>query len=299
MQGSGNSRQNVFLLVVLLAAQLLLMSLDARNSPGASATESITMRLTSPFVATARWIGDGAQRVVTDVSGLFDTRAENRRLIQELEALQTDMQQTREAATENVRLRNLLDMRQRLEPESVAAFVVTAQLTGDSKTIVLDRGSKDGVRVDASVISWGGAVGRVVSVSRSYSKVQLISDASGGVAGVVQRSRAQGQVQGTGGTHLNMLFVPRFADVIHGDRVVTSGLEGIFPRGYGIGRVVGIQESPAEGTKQIRLEPEVQFERLEEVLILTHPAIDPFEIRDETFPVPLPSTEPQAEDLPE
>ncbi len=270
-----STRKNVVLLVVLLAAQLLLMSLDSRQNRGVATVESVAMRVSSPFVAAARWVAGLAGDAGSETRSLFDAHRENERLEAELRRLKRDLQRTREAAAENERLRDLLEMRRQLEPRSVAASVVTSRVTGESRVIVIDRGASDGVRLDAAVVAWGGAVGRVVSVSGGYAKVQLLVDPSSGVAGVLQRGRAQGQVQGTGGPFLNMLFVPRFSDVIHGDRVVTSGLEGIFPRGYGIGRVVGIQESPAEGTQQIRLEPEVPFDRLEEVLVLLDRPADP------------------------
>jgi rod shape-determining protein MreC len=133
--------------------------------------------------------------------------------------------------------------------------------------VIVDRGRRDGVRVDLPVVTWGGAVGRVVAASASQAKIRLLNDASSGVAGVVQRSRAQGMVLGGAETALDMVYVPRYSDVMHGDRVVTSGLDGIFPRGFGIGRVNAISEEP-DGTQTIHLEPELDYAALEEVLIL-------------------------------
>ncbi len=136
--------------------------------------------------------------------------------------------------------------------------------------IVVDRGRADGVEVDLPAIAWGGAVGRVVAVDPGHAKIRLLSDANSGVAGIVQRSRVRGIVEGRGATTLDLLYVPRFADVIHGDRVVTSGQDGIFPRGFGIGRIGSILESP-DGTQTIHLEPELDYATLEEVLILLEP----------------------------
>ena len=98
----------------------------------------------------------------------------------------------------------------------------------------------------------------------------MLTDANSGVAGVVQGSRAQGMVVGQGGDVLDLLYVPRFSEVTHGDRVVTSGLEGIFPRGFGIGTVIDVQEKP-DGSQTIRLQPEVDYRTMEEVLILLEP----------------------------
>jgi rod shape-determining protein MreC len=120
-------------------------------------------------------------------------------------------------------------------------------------------------------MAWGGAVGRVVTADSAYSKVLLLTDPSSGVAGLLQHSRAQGIVFGTEGPGLEMRFVPRFSDVSHGDRVVTSGLAGIFPRGIGVGRVTSIRQA-ADGTQTIELAPELDYGSLEEVLIVLETA---------------------------
>jgi rod shape-determining protein MreC len=161
-------------------------------------------------------------------------------------------------------------MKEDLVPKSIGASVVTAQLGGQSRIVVVDRGSADGVRTDMAVVAWGGAVGRVVSVDRDYARVRLLSDPSSGAAGVVARSRAEGMIVGRGSDALEMIYVPKYADVVTGDRVITSGLDGVFPRGLGIGRVTVVGE-PIGASKAIRLEPDVEDRAVEEVLILLEP----------------------------
>ena len=133
--------------------------------------------------------------------------------------------------------------------------------------LIIDRGSADGVRPEQPVVAWGGAVGRVVMADRGRAKVWLLTDRNLGFGGVVQRSRVRGLVYGTGEDRLEMRFVPKFSDVLHGDRVVTSGIDGVFPRGFGVGRVSAITEAP-DGTQTIHLEPELDFRSLEEVLVV-------------------------------
>ena len=173
---------------------------------------------------------------------------------------------------ENVRLRRLLGMSENLAPGAVGASVVHAVVTDQMKMIVIDRGESHGVRTDLPVVTWGGAVGRVVAVNENHSKVRLLSDPSSGVGGVVQRSRANGLVVGRKGRQvtLRMGYVPRFADLVLGDRVVTSGLDGVFPRGFGIGEVVAVREKP-DGTRSVELRAEVDYRSLEEVLVLLEP----------------------------
>jgi rod shape-determining protein MreC len=158
-------------------------------------------------------------------------------------------------------------MREELAPRSIAASVVTTRLSGQSRVLVIAQGSEAGVRTDMPVVSWGGLVGRVITVGAGYSKVRLLSDPNSGVAGIVQRSRAGGMVLGRGDGPLELAYVPKYADVEVGDRVVTSGLEGIFPKGLGVGRVTAVSD-PAGASKAIQVEPEVRFGALEEVLVL-------------------------------
>jgi len=266
-----STRQNAIILVALLFFQLLLMSGGLRTTEGATLLESWVIRLSSPLVAVARMVGGGFNALGGGAGNLIHAHSRNAALQAEVERLRSERQRLQEAALENARLRELLGMREGLVPDSVAATVVTAALTSQTKMIVVDRGSADGVRTDLPVVSWGGAVGRVVSVGAGHAKVQLLTDPNSGVGAIVQRSRAQGIVVGHGSRRLDMLYVPRFSDVAHGDRVVTSGLDGIFPRGLGIGEVVRIAQLP-DGSLTVEMKPELKYGELEEVLILLEPS---------------------------
>lgn len=270
MQVPNPTRRNAVVLMVLLFAQLVLMSASARGSDGSGRLESWWMRISSPVIAVGRWIGNGVHGSVTGVGDLFSARSRNAELELELTRLRTELAQYREASLENVRLRRLLQMREDLVPRSIGASVVTSKLTESERMIVVDRGRRDGVRRDMAVVAWGGAVGRVVGLSQDHAKVRLLTDPNSGIAGTVQRSRAQGLIVGRGERRLDLLYVPRFSDVTHGDRVVASGLDGIFPRGLGVGRVVAITQTP-DGSQTIELAPELDYRRLEEVLILLEP----------------------------
>ena len=264
------SRQNTILLVFLLVAQLVLMSGSARSSSGATVLESWVMWVSSPGVAVARALTGTIKRGVDEVRDLLAARSRNKVLEAEVRQLSSELVRYREAEPENRRLRELLGMRDVMVPGSVAAVVVTSNLNGTTRMIVVDRGRLDGVRRDMPVIAWGGVVGRVVATEPRHAKIRLLTDASSGVAGVVQRSRVQGIVFGRAGSALEMLYVPRFSDVLHGDRIVTSGIDGVFPRGFGIGRVGSITTRP-DGTQTLHLVPDLDFRSLEEVLILLDP----------------------------
>jgi rod shape-determining protein MreC len=267
MPAPSATRRNVVLLVALLFAQLLLIRGSARGGTGEGLLESWTMGVTTPFVTIAEWIGGGFRSLFDGAVDLIEANRRNTQLESELAELRSEVERSREAALENARLRRLLGMRETNPSEAVAASIVTAKFTGEEMMIVIDRGKQHGVRDDLPVVAWGGAVGRVLAAYERHSKVRLVTDPSAGVGGAIQRSRAQGQVYGRGFSPLLLAYVPRFSDVMLGDRVVTSGADGIFPRGFALGEVREIKESSA-GTQTILVTPLIDFRELEEVLVL-------------------------------
>jgi rod shape-determining protein MreC len=123
-----------------------------------------------------------------------------------------------------------------------------------------------------AVIAPGGVVGRVIMPSARASKVQLLIDRNAGAAALVERSRAQGIVEGTGADRLNMTYVSGTADIKVGDRVVTSGIEGIYPKGFVIGQIESIERGAGEFTAVV-IRPAVDFSSLEAVLVVLTPRV--------------------------
>ncbi len=268
--GTSKTRQNALLLVVLLFGQLLLMTGSVRRTGGATQLESWTMTLTAPVVSVASFLAGGIDGVLDGMADLIDAHGRSARLARENHALRTELRRAREASAEADRLRELLGMREALAPAAIGASVVMSRHTATERMLVLDRGSDDGVTIDLAVVAWGGAIGRVIEVGKSHAKVRLLTDPNSGIAGIVQRSRAQGMVQGNGSDTLRFVFVSRLEDVVYGDRTVASGAVGIFPRGFGIGRVSSIVEKP-DGSREIELVPEIDYREVEEVLVLLEP----------------------------
>lgn len=264
------TRTNAILLVLLLIGQMVLMTRSVGQVGGPTEFRGWVASLTSPIVTVSGAIGGGVRDFFGNAGNLFAADNRNSELESEIAGLRTELRIVREAANENRRLRRLLEMRENLVPISIGATIVTASLTGQEMAVVIDRGRQDGIQLDLPAVGWGGAVGRVVSLDRTHAVIRLLTDPNSGVTGIVQGSGAQGMVVGTGADVLEMLYVPRFSSVIHGDRVVTSGLDGIFPRGFGIGEVIEIQEKP-DGSQTILLRPELDFRKMRELLILIEP----------------------------
>ena len=267
MSGLSTTRQNALLLVAMLITQLLLISGSVKRTDGSTLLEGVVFQGSRPAVAAASAIAGGAGGLVGRLRAIGTARRENEVLRAEMSRLRGELTRYREAALENERLRRLLDMQETIAPRSVGASVLTANLSGQTRMIVIDHGTDEGVRPDLPAVAWGGAVGRVVFAGRHYAKVRLLSDPNAGAAGIVQRTRVQGMVVGRGSGPLAMIYLPAYADVVPGDRVVTSGLGGVFPRGYGIGVVTRVDD-PTGVSKTAWIEPEVDYGAIEEVLVL-------------------------------
>ncbi len=154
---------------------------------------------------------------------------------------------------------------------TLAAEVIGTSPAADFRTVTIDRGTSDGVQTDMAVISPAGAVGRVVMLSPHAAKVQLLIDRNAAVAVMVGEARAQAIAMGTGESLLKLEYVSGSSEIRTGDAVVTSGIDGIYPEGFVVGRVEQIER--AGGLfRSIRVRPAMDFSALEHVLVVTAPA---------------------------
>ncbi len=265
------ARGNSVFLLILLVLHLLVMSGSARGRDGVSRLESVGIQVTSPVVHGASWVGSRIRDFFLEIRGTWIARRENARLREDVAELLEDNSRLREYGEQNKRLRALLTMRDGFDLASVGASVVAAELTLESRLVVINRGSRAGVRNGQGILAWGGAVGRVVAVSPGYAKVRLLTDPNSGVAAIIQHNRVDGIVLGKGRENLTLAYVSRFANVALGDEVVTSGLDGIFPRGVPIGTITFVGTGN-EVSRKIHVTPAVRAESLEDVLVLTDPA---------------------------
>jgi rod shape-determining protein MreC len=253
--------------VVLISAQV--------NTPsGVRLIEALTFSTFSEVERLSAGMFDAARNAWAGYFALSATHAENERLKQENLRLHVRLQEQRALAERSARLQALLDLKTGAGLPTIAASVISAEATPWFRTVTIDRGADDGLRKDMAVIAAQGIVGRVVGeVAPRAARVQLLIDRSAAAGALVERSRAAGVVVGGGGdVPLQMEYVSNQADVKVGDTVVASGLDGIFPKGFVIGRVE-VAQTTGSGSRIIRVSPAVDFSALEDVLVvLSDPA---------------------------
>jgi rod shape-determining protein MreC len=199
---------------------------------------------------------------------LWSVREENDLLRSRVARLQEENLQLREGLVASGRLARIAEMRAASEVPMLPAELVGSDVSPWFRSVLLDRGRADGVRSGMPVISENGLAGLVVSTSNHASKVMLLLDRQTAVDGTVQRSRARGIVRGTGDEALLFEFVARGADVLPGDLVITSGLDGVHPKALLVGRVKSVAEAGSELLRTALLEPAVDFDRLEQVFVM-------------------------------
>jgi rod shape-determining protein MreC len=199
---------------------------------------------------------------------LWSVDQENQKLVREMDAQKLLLHQLEELKRENDRLRGLLHFRAKEKVKFVVSKIVSRDISLYFRTIKIDRGMDDGVQKGMAVVSPQGVIGRILSAEDSTATVLLITDVNSRVDAIVQRSRQQVIVGGSPDGDLNLRFLPRRQDIRQGDLLVTSGYGETFPSGFKIGRVIGLGQDPNRILDQAELEPVVNFESLEEVLVV-------------------------------
>jgi rod shape-determining protein MreC len=202
---------------------------------------------------------------------LRQVHEENRQLRREIEFLRGQAADLREMAAANQRLGELLRFQANAPAQTVAARVIGRDATNWYHGVVLDKGERDGIQAEMGVMTLTGAVGRVVKTRASSSVVLLITDPNNAVTSLIQRTRDEGIIEGTFGGTVRMKYIPLLSTVRVGDPVVTSGLTGGFPKGVPVGTITNIQKDEGELFQTADVQPEVDFTKLEEVLVVTVP----------------------------
>lgn len=272
-------RRSGYLFLGVMLGHILLISTQVNSRTGVPVLEAVTFGIFSEIQRGVSAGVSGALRVWSGYVGLRHVKEENDDLKRQLAAAELAAQEQR-AQLDRVRgLQQLLELRDRSNLQTTGAEIIGAAATPDFRTVTIDKGTRDGLRPDMSVIAPAGVVGRIVVPSARAAKVQLLIDRNAAAGAIVERSRAQAVVVGTGVDRLTLEYVPDTADIKVGDRVLTSGIEGIYPtsviggtypKGFLIG-YVEVVEKNGPSYKRITVKPAVDFSALETVLVVLTP----------------------------
>lgn len=260
---------NAILVVILLS---ILMSLSTNSPARIQSLQNLFAQALYPFQFAASWVTGtvtSGWEYVVDVRNVY---SENQRLKELVEKYTGIEHQLTEVRLANRRLRELLAFQEETQFSVTPAQVIGRNPSSWFSTITIDKGSSHGIQVDMPVVNHQGLVGKVIQVSTYSSKVQLIISSDSGISGIVQRTRDNGVVIGLSSPvgYCRITRLPVGSEVEPGDLIISSDLTGVYPRGLLIGRVVEVDIDYVTLERSALIKPEVDFERLEEVLVITN-----------------------------
>jgi rod shape-determining protein MreC len=269
LQSIAGGKRAVFLFLALLIAALLLLP-ESRQEPLLALGRHMAAAVSVPLRAL-EWMNQGIDGAWTRYVALQRVREDNFTLRQEIARLQTENVRLRETAAASTRLRDLLELKERLPFPTISAQVIGRDPSNWYRSIIINKGARDGLAVDMGVVTTAGIIGRIVKAYDRFAIVLLIIDPNNAVTGLVQRTRDEGIVEGTERGLARIKYLPLLSTVKVGDQVVTSGLAGGFPRGLPIGVITKIERREAELFLSAEIAPDTDFAKLEEVLVVTSP----------------------------
>jgi rod shape-determining protein MreC len=263
--------RNLIVLVGVLFIQILGLAVQVKRTTDSEPTRLIrvwAVGAVTPLEKALYWVQTSTGSLWHNYFYLRGVRAENRELKQEIQQMRLEQARLSQDADQARRLQALLAFKEQFISQTMAAQVIGGTGSEVSRSVYIDKGEHDGVRPDMAVITKDGIVGKVLRVYRSSSLVLLIDDQTSGVGAILDKSRLQGILRGTSSGEVVLEKVMSDETVPVGEQVLTSGGDGIFPKGLPVGRVTRV--SPGNDLfLNIRVRPSADLSRLEEVLVVT------------------------------
>lgn len=262
----------IFCLILLFFINIIFLSVGTKNRHRNTFFDRIVVAAIGPFqegvVQTIRF----CEHIWTHYFYLVSVKQENDALREMLAHANLENSKYVETQLAYERLQRLLATKAALPHRLVSAEVVGRDPSVWFDAIIINRGSHDGIGKGMPVIAPEGIVGQVVTVSYDYSKVMLMIDRSSAIDALVQHNRTRGIVAGETDEACRFKYVVRKAEVQIGDTVVSSGLDGLFPKGLRIGTIKEVSKDESGIFQEVMVQPFVDFSRLEEVLVVIEPS---------------------------
>ena len=263
-----------WLMIALLLSNFVLMAYSAKTDSQQSVLRVWTQTAADFVQSPVTTVSSGVANYFQRISSLRTAQSENDVLKQKIQELEVELQSKESLTVEAQRLRSLLELKEQTDFKIKSAQIIGRDPSAWFDTMIINRGSSDGVRLNMPIVSKGGLVGRVSAVSFLTAQIYLITKekvSEGGIIGELGTSNALGVISGTGKKELlEMGYVPGSVEVKVGDSVYTTGQEGIYPAGLKIGEIVEVRTGSATVPQQIFIKPSANFSSLEEVAVLLY-----------------------------
>ena len=260
--------QSIIIACLLIIISLIILSYSVKQPTRVGFFRELILETTAPLASmitvSFRDITGVWKRYIFLV-GLED---ENERLKRDNALLINEINRYREDYLEGIRLQKLLAVKERTNHHTMAAMVIGRNQTSIIKTILINKGTSHGLRLDLPVIADQGVVGRIVETSAHVSRVLLLIDENSNIDALIQENRIQGILQGATSLGCSLKYVAKTETVNVGNIVISSGLSGLFPKGLLLGAVKNVEKTDSGLFQKIEVAPFVDFSRLEEVIVI-------------------------------
>lgn len=252
---------------LFIAINFIVITMSSRDALPVNGIERVFISVTSPFqMAVTRTI-EYTQDIWTTYFLTVLAVKENRELKKELGKAREIQNRYEELELENTRLKKFVDFTDVVPNTYVAAQIIARDPSPWFKTVMIDKGEKDGLAKGSPVIVSEGIVGQIIKVSKKYSRVLLITDRNSAVDALVQNSRVRGIVKGNNEDSCSFVYALRKDEVKEGEMLISSGLDQVFPKGLKIGRILKVTKLHSQLFQDITIETSVDFDKIEEVLV--------------------------------
>ncbi|MBI4746920.1 MAG: rod shape-determining protein MreC [Acidobacteria bacterium] len=272
---SDSSLRPTIIAVILLVGQFLLMTINAQaRITKQSLPRTLILTATYPIQKGLAVVTTSVGHVWKGYVSLWRAAEENQNLRRELSQLKRERTELQETIASHKRLQDLLKLKESFQSPTIAANVIGRDGSPWYKQVIIDQGTLAGVHLNHIVITPDGVVGRVVSVGPSSAMVLMITHGDAGVGAMLAESRTNGELRGRNELVCQLDSISGLTQVRVGEAVLTTGLDGFYPKGLLLGYVTQVQLGSGAGLHQISVRPAAQLDRLEEVLVLLSRASD-------------------------
>ena len=263
--------KTIIFVVILLAIVLIVLSYNLKQRSTAGLATKVVLEVAAPVQnaldASVKGVSDPWYRYLL----LVGIEEENRKLKKKIDDMKSQLILYQEGYLEAQRLRNLLALKDDNDFDFVTARVIGRAQVALSQTILINKGTADGLNAGQPVMTALGLVGRVIDASWHSAKVLPLIDENSNVDAIVQRNRIQGIIRGAGSRGCVLKYISKTQDVREGDIIVSSGMGVVFPKGMMIGQVTHVDRQEAGLFLRINVTPSIDFSKLEEVSVATSP----------------------------
>jgi len=270
MENLFTRHRNLSVLAAVLFIQVFGLAVQVKRSNDPQQTRLIrvwAVATITPFEQAIVHTQGAVYGVWHNYLYLRGVRQENRDLKAQIELLRLEQARLNQDASQARRLQALLGFKEQSILQTMPAQVVGSSGSEQSRSLFLDKGADDGLKKNMAVITAEGVVGKILQTYPHTAQVLLINDQTSGLGAIVERLRLQGIVRGSPNGETMLEKVMADEEVQPGDKVITTGGDGIFPKGLPVGSIVKVSSSDL--FLKIRLHPAADLSRLEEVLVIT------------------------------